>query len=197
MPSRLGCSRRSATRSRKPRRDEKVVGIVLTGAGRGFCAGMDMNALNSMSAGGGRAEDDLSALDAHPGRSRDGRRLPGDVCVSAVDPQTADRGDQRCVRRPRLLLCTAVRHALRRENREVHDRVFATRSRRRARRELAVAAPDRPGSRARSAVERAQVRRRRSAAARPGGTPVRYRHVGKRSSRSTSNSSPPAPRRCR
>ena len=48
-------------------RDEKVVGIVLTGAGRGFCAGMDMNALNSMSAGGGRAEDDLSALDANPG----------------------------------------------------------------------------------------------------------------------------------
>ena len=47
--------------------DEKVVGIVLTGAGRGFCAGMDMNALNSMSAGGGRAEDDLSALDANPG----------------------------------------------------------------------------------------------------------------------------------
>ena len=47
--------------------DEKVVGIVLTGAGRGFCAGMDMNALNSMSAGGGRAEDDLSSLEASPG----------------------------------------------------------------------------------------------------------------------------------
>jgi enoyl-CoA hydratase/carnithine racemase len=48
-------------------RDEKVVGIVLTGAGRGFCAGMDMNALNSMSAGGGRAEDDLTSLEANPG----------------------------------------------------------------------------------------------------------------------------------
>jgi enoyl-CoA hydratase/carnithine racemase len=47
--------------------DEKVVGMVLTGAGRGFCAGMDMNALNSMSAGGGRAEDDLSSLEASPG----------------------------------------------------------------------------------------------------------------------------------
>ncbi len=49
-------------------RDERVVGIVLTGAGRGFCAGMDMNALNTLSAAGGeRAEEDLSHLDASPG----------------------------------------------------------------------------------------------------------------------------------
>ena len=48
-------------------RDESVVGIVLTGAGRGFCAGMDMNALSDMSAGSGRTADDLSPLDAHPG----------------------------------------------------------------------------------------------------------------------------------
>jgi enoyl-CoA hydratase/carnithine racemase len=47
-------------------KDPAVVGIVLTGAGRGFCAGMDMNALNSMSSGGGNRED-LSALDAEPG----------------------------------------------------------------------------------------------------------------------------------
>ncbi|MEX0941165.1 MAG: enoyl-CoA hydratase-related protein [Pseudomonadales bacterium] len=45
-----------------------VVGIILTGQGRGFCAGMDMNALNSQATGG-----DLSAgvetkqLDADPG----------------------------------------------------------------------------------------------------------------------------------
>lgn len=37
-------------------RDESVVGIVLTGEGRGFCSGMDMNALNSQATGG-----DLSA----------------------------------------------------------------------------------------------------------------------------------------
>ena len=48
-------------------RDANVVGIVLTGAGRGFCAGMDMNALNSMSSGSDRAADDLSSLEAHPG----------------------------------------------------------------------------------------------------------------------------------
>jgi enoyl-CoA hydratase/carnithine racemase len=49
-------------------RDESVVGIILTGAGRGFCAGMDMNALDSQASGG-----DLSGgverkqLDADPG----------------------------------------------------------------------------------------------------------------------------------
>lgn len=46
--------------------DERVVGIVLTGAGRGFCAGMDMNALDNMSSGGG-GQEDLSALAARPG----------------------------------------------------------------------------------------------------------------------------------
>lgn len=48
-------------------RDPAVVGIVLTGAGRGFCAGMDMNALDSMSSQQGRTAEDLSPLDAAPG----------------------------------------------------------------------------------------------------------------------------------
>lgn len=47
--------------------DERVVGIVLTGAGRGFCAGMDMNALDDISGGSGGTADDLSALEASPG----------------------------------------------------------------------------------------------------------------------------------
>ncbi len=48
-------------------RDSDVVGIVLTGAGRGFCAGMDMNALNQMSSGTDEGGDDLSELAASPG----------------------------------------------------------------------------------------------------------------------------------
>lgn len=46
--------------------DKRVVGIILTGAGRGFCPGMDMNALDNLSSGSG-ARDDLSALEASPG----------------------------------------------------------------------------------------------------------------------------------
>lgn len=46
--------------------DPAVIGIVLTGAGRGFCAGMDMGALDALSSGGGERED-LSALNANPG----------------------------------------------------------------------------------------------------------------------------------
>lgn len=48
-------------------KDEQVVGIILTGAGRGFCAGMDMKALDSMSEERGGGGEDLSELDASPG----------------------------------------------------------------------------------------------------------------------------------
>lgn len=47
--------------------DERVVGIVLTGAGRGFCPGMDMKALDSMNSGSGGQPEDLSHLEANPG----------------------------------------------------------------------------------------------------------------------------------
>ena len=48
--------------------DERVVGIVITGAGRGFCPGMDMNALDSISGGGNAdGQDSTNALKAKPG----------------------------------------------------------------------------------------------------------------------------------
>ncbi len=48
--------------------DPEVVGIVLTGAGRGFCAGMDMNALDSQASGGDLNDGAVvKRLDADPG----------------------------------------------------------------------------------------------------------------------------------
>ncbi len=49
--------------------DERVVGIVITGTGRGFSAGMDMNALADMSTGGsgGNGAAVRTLLQANPG----------------------------------------------------------------------------------------------------------------------------------
>ena len=49
--------------------DEAVTGIVITGEGRGFCAGMDMQALSNLGASGGTANrvDEDYGLDAQPG----------------------------------------------------------------------------------------------------------------------------------
>ena len=47
--------------------DPAVVGIVLTGAGRGFCAGADMQGLNATASGDSGAREDLSELKASPG----------------------------------------------------------------------------------------------------------------------------------
>ncbi len=49
-------------------KDESVVGIILTGEGRGFCSGMDMNALDSQASGGDLGGgQELRKLDADPG----------------------------------------------------------------------------------------------------------------------------------
>ncbi len=48
-------------------RNEDIVGTVLTGAGRGFCSGVDMNALGAMSEAGRRLGDSYADLAADPG----------------------------------------------------------------------------------------------------------------------------------
>jgi enoyl-CoA hydratase/carnithine racemase len=48
--------------------DDKITGIILIGAGRGFCAGMDMNALTTLSASGEKeAGDEALQLSQNPG----------------------------------------------------------------------------------------------------------------------------------
>ena len=48
--------------------DREVVGIVLTGAGRGFCAGMDINSLSSQASGSRSSQGgQRSTLEADPG----------------------------------------------------------------------------------------------------------------------------------
>ena len=47
--------------------DQAVVGIVLTGAGRGFCAGMDMNNLSEQSKGNSAGGEKRRVLESAPG----------------------------------------------------------------------------------------------------------------------------------
>jgi enoyl-CoA hydratase/carnithine racemase len=49
--------------------DNQVVGIVLTGAGRGFSAGADIGGLQATAEGGDRTREDLSIFDANPGNA--------------------------------------------------------------------------------------------------------------------------------
>jgi len=52
-------------------RNPDVIGTVLTGAGRGFCSGVDMNALGNMSEAGERLSSSYEHLKANPGNPDD------------------------------------------------------------------------------------------------------------------------------
>ena len=61
-------------------RNEEVIGTILTGSGRGFCSGVDMNDLGELSASGKRANTSFEHLTANPGnpdRDPNYRTSPG------------------------------------------------------------------------------------------------------------------------
>lgn len=55
--------------------DPAVVGIVLTGAGRGFCAGADISGLDATASGDSAPAEDLSELAASPGNKEMGENF--------------------------------------------------------------------------------------------------------------------------
>ena len=67
-------AREYATPSGRAERDPAVVGIVITGAGRGFCAGADMKDLSTLSS---RDQDGAAAPFTEPERSSARRRHLG------------------------------------------------------------------------------------------------------------------------
>ena len=106
--------------------------IVVTGAGRGFCAGADMSDLQSLGDG---TLDEAAQAERH-------ERRPQSLPLTIPKPIVAAING--AVRRDRPRTGADVRHPLRRRGRQVHDRVRAPRARRRARHVVDAAATGRP-----------------------------------------------------
>ena len=61
-------------------KNTEVIGTVLTGAGRGFCSGVDMKALGGMSKAGRRVEESNAHLKADPGNPDDDPNFSSSPC---------------------------------------------------------------------------------------------------------------------
>ena len=116
--------------------------VVLTGAGRGFCAGQDLN---------DRAVTPGQPVDL--GETVERERQPAGAHPHLAS-RAGNRARQRGRRRRRREHRARLRHRRRREIREVHPELFGDRADPRQRRHLDPAAPRRPGARARPRADR-------------------------------------------
>lgn len=73
--------------------DPAVVGIVLTGAGKGFCAGADMNMLRSLAAGDEAAPGGPGATGYPSGRAQESVTDTGGILGASNRPGDPDAGD--------------------------------------------------------------------------------------------------------